>query len=159
MVLLIGMNQRLRHLNIITWASTILKFLCIVFLIKEYQLLAVVLGFLIPSILLPMIIWIYLKEFNMPVRIFLKEIFLLMITGFIPLTTLWIVNLWILTDNVFLLILKGTLWCGVYWTALYFIMLSKDNQRLLKEILRKFYAVFISISDFSISILSKTTQR
>ena len=70
MSMLIGMGRRLRSFNLITWCSTLLKLGCILLLIKEHELMAVVLGFQVPIVLFPFVIWLYLKEFSVPVGAF-----------------------------------------------------------------------------------------
>ena len=130
MSMLIGMGRRLRSFNLITWCSTLLKLGCILLLIKEHELMAVVLGFQVPIVLFPFVIWLYLKEFSCPSGPS-KEVLALAVCGIPPLVLFWTAREWIPVENFFLM-LNGGIWVAVYWGCLYFFMLLPENRDIVK---------------------------
>lgn len=139
--LLYGMNYNLRQVTAFTWYSTILKVIITGSMIvpfKMYGIVAGTVGHML--IMLPFIISLHLRSFNVPLSQFLKAELPPFIAVIFQIIFFIIIKILLPPINGYVsLFITGLLLLISYWLGVYLFVGYKQDKVLINEVLNKFF--------------------
>lgn len=131
--ILTGINKGMNKLTGIRWLQTILKISFLTILIKEYQIMGVVISYLASYMSLILYLKLYNKTLNISGYVLLKDCFLIISTSALPLLILTLFNKYYKPQHMLELFLFITIWCFLQWLLIYIYVLDNEDKFTVKE--------------------------
>jgi len=125
----LGMEKRLKEITLLSVITTIANIGISLLLIERYGLYGVLIGTVASIILvLPFYLRIFLKEFNMRLVSLGREVSKISIPVVVPLLVFYVFGRMDVGSNLLILLIKGSLWCALYWAVLYMTVFDYEDK-------------------------------
>ncbi len=135
--ILVGINRALERTTLLNVVSTCATLLISLLLVRKYELRAVLWGFVFGlAVTCPSFMLIYLKELKIKTSSFLKQVVSITCVAAAPILAIVGLDSVIESVTMLALLLKGTVWCILYWGILYlFFFEQEDRRNLIRAVL------------------------